>query len=170
MPRAARASAPGPPVLRRSTFRSTVIGTTQAGQPLTLYQVGRGPRRVLLIGGQHGGPEWNTVELTRLLLSFFVEWPGELSPSLTVCVLMLANPDGLDLNSRQLLSGVDPNRNWRTPNWAPDAYDSDGQFLAGLGGPRPFSEPETRALSTWVLRRPPALVVNYHSAGGFILG
>ena len=151
-------------------YRSTLIGTSQAGQPLTAYQVGHGPRRVLLIGGQHGGPEVNTVELATLLLSFFVEWPRELPPSLTLDVLPLANPDGLYLNSRLYLSGIDPNRNWRSPDWSFDGYDSDGRFRPGLGGAGPFSERETRALASWVARRPPELVINYHSAGGFVLG
>jgi hypothetical protein len=39
-----------------------------------------------------------------------------------------------------------------------------------LGGPEPFSEPETQAVRDYVLWLRPALVVNYHSRGGFILG
>jgi hypothetical protein len=31
-----------------------------------------------------------------------------------------------------------------------------------------MSETETRVLATWIQRRRPALVVNYHSAGGFV--
>ena len=58
--------------------RSTVIGTSQAGAPLTLYQLGDGPRRVLLIGGQHGGPEQNTVELANGLLDSRPELGEEL--------------------------------------------------------------------------------------------
>lgn len=170
VPRPVRAAVAVPPALRQSRFRSTVIGTTQVGEPLTLYQVGKGPCRVLILGGQHGGPEWNTAELARLLLSFFVEWPRELPPSVTLDVLPLANPDGLRLDSRQFLSGVDPNRNWGTADWTPDSFDSDGQFCPGLGGPAPFSEPETHALASLVLRRRPTLVINYHSAGSFLIG
>jgi hypothetical protein len=31
-----------------------------------------------------------------------------------------------------------------------------------------MSEPETRQLAAWILRRRPFLVVNYHSVGGFV--
>ena len=31
-----------------------------------------------------------------------------------------------------------------------------------------MSEPETRALASWITRRRHVLVVNYHSAGGFV--
>ena len=72
--------------------------------------------------------------------------------------------------SRQFLSGVDPNRNWGGGDWRADAYDSNALFRVGLGGSEPFSEQETRALANWVLAVRPALVVNYHSAGGFMFG
>ena len=82
----------------------------------------------------------------------------------------VANPDGLAAGSRQFPSGVDPNRNWGGGDWRADAYDSNAVFRVGLGGSEPFSEPETRALADWVLANRPALVVNYHSAGGFMFG
>ena len=31
-----------------------------------------------------------------------------------------------------------------------------------------MSEPETRQLAAWILQRKPYLVINYHSAGGFV--
>jgi hypothetical protein len=82
----------------------------------------------------------------------------------------VANPVGLARGSRQYVSGVDPNRNWGGPDWASDAADSNGVFRTGLGGSTPFSEPETQAVRDYVLSLKPALVVNYHSRGGFILG
>ena len=82
----------------------------------------------------------------------------------------LANPDGIAINSRQYLSGVDPNRNWGGPDWETDTWDANAQFRPGLGGPQPFSEPETQALANWLLSHPPAFLVNYHSQGGFVLG
>jgi hypothetical protein len=65
---------------------------------------------------------------------------------------------------------VDPNRNWDGRNWSSDAYDSNGVFTRGLGGLVPFSEQETQALRDYVLLAQPALVVNYHSRGGFLFG
>lgn len=148
--------------------RSTVIGWSQAGTPLTIYHLGRGRTRVFLLGGQHGAPEANAAYLVWRLLNYFIENPRALPSRLGLDVMFAGNPDGLASGSRQYLSGVDPNRNWGGSDWQTDAYDSNGQFRPGLGGPAPFSEPETRDLANWVLTRRPAFVVNYHSAGGFV--
>jgi hypothetical protein len=148
----------------------TPIGFTQAGEPLIVHHLGEGARRVLILGGQHGGPEANTIRLARGLMAHFVDNPGALPPSITLDILPIANPDGATAGSRQFLSGVDPNRNWGGPDWQTDASDSNGQFRHGLGGPQPFSEQETRALADLVIQTQPALVINYHSAGGFMFG
>src|SRR5438094_242422 len=91
--------------------RQSVIGTSQAGSPPELYTLGGGPKRVLVLGGQHGGPEANTVELVSGLLDYFSTNPGELPSTVELDVLLVANPDGLAVGSRQFQSGVDPNRN-----------------------------------------------------------
>ncbi len=146
------------------------IGSSQDGRPLTVYEVGSGPRALFIMGGQHGGPEVNTVRLAWELLSHFGENPQEIPPELRLVVMPEANPDGLARGSRQYVSGVDPNRNWGGADWASDAADSNGAFRRGLGGAEPFSEPETQAIRDYVLALKPALVINYHSRGGFILG
>ena len=150
--------------------RTSSIGTSQDGSPLTLYALGEGPKRVLILGGQHGGPEANTVELVGGLLEYFADNPSEVPLGIELDVLPIANPDGLAAGSRQFASGVDPNRNWGGNDWRSDAFDSNAVFRAGLGGPAPFSEQETRALADWVLTKKPAFIVNYHSAGGFMFG
>jgi hypothetical protein len=150
--------------------RSSTIGTSQNGAPLELYALGDGPRHVLVLGGQHGGPEANTVELAGGLLDYFAANPEQIPAGLELDVLPIANPDGFAAGSRQFASGVDPNRNWGTADWRPDAYDSNAVFRTGLGGPEPFSEPETRAVAEWILTNKPVFIVNYHSAGGFMFG
>src|SRR5438309_3310107 len=150
--------------------RSSILGVSQAGSPLLLYELGDGPRRVLIIGGQHGAPEANTVELVGGLLDYFDSNPDQLPRGIELDILPVANPDGLAAGSRQFASGVDPNRNWGGADWRSDAYDSNAVFRRGLGGPEPFSEQETRALADWVLAMRPALIINYHSAGGFMFG
>jgi murein peptide amidase A len=150
--------------------RASSIGTSQGGAPLVVYSLGDGPRRVLILGGQHGGPEANTVALVDGLLDYFDANPQDVPPEIELNVLPVANPDGLADGSRQFLSGVDPNRNWGGSDWRSDAFDSNAVFLSGLGGPEPFSEQETRALADWVLANRPAFIINYHSAGGFMFG
>ena len=148
----------------------TPIGFSQTGLPLIVYHLGSGPTRVLVLGGQHGGPEANTIELANRLKGHFVGSPADLPAGLTLDVLTDANPDGTAAGIRQYLSGVDPNRNWGGADWQSDAYDSNGRFRPGLGGSEPFSDQETRALADWMLQTRPALTVNYHSAGGFMFG
>ncbi len=148
--------------------RTEQIGRSRGGQPLTIFQIGTGRQHVLILGGQHGAPEANTVVLTDAILDTFTSHPGAVPKSITLDILTLANPDGFLAGSRQYLSGVDPNRNWDEADWQPDAYDSLGRFGEGLGGPAPMSEPETRLLAAWIMKRRPALVINYHSAGGLV--
>jgi predicted deacylase len=150
--------------------RSDIIGISQAGAPLVVYAVGNGTKRVLVLGGQHGGPEANTVELVDGLLEYFDANPSDVPSGIELDLLPVANPDGLAAGSRQFGSGVDPNRNWGGGDWQADAFDSNAVFRVGLGGPEPFSEPETRALADWVVAMHPAFIVNYHSAGGFMFG
>jgi hypothetical protein len=148
----------------------TPIGFSQAGQPLVLRHFGDAKNRILILGGQHGGPEANTIELVDLLTEHFVGNPGEVPKTIGLDILAITNPDGTTAGIRQYLSGVDPNRNWGGPDWSSDAYDSNGVFKRGLGGPEPFSEQETRALADWMLQNRPIMTVNYHSAGNFMFG
>jgi hypothetical protein len=157
-------------VAAQAELRPTTIGTSQAGSPLILYALGSGSKRVLVLGGQHGGPEANTVQLVNGVVDYFAANPSELPAAIELDVLPVANPDGLATGSRQFASGVDPHRNWGGSDWRADAFDSNAVFRVGLGGPEPFSEPETQALADWVLTNRPAFIVNYHSAGGFLFG
>lgn len=156
--------------LAQSELPWTPIGFTQAGEPLVVYHLGNSASRILLLGGQHGGPEANTIQLVRQLVSYFTSYGDELPSSLGIDFMPNANPDGTRAGIRQFLSGVDPNRNWPSAEWRSDAYDSNGVLRLGLGGPAPFSEQETRATADWLLQSRPLLVVNYHSAGGFMFG
>ncbi len=158
------------PAVANEEFPSTVIGFSQRGEPMVVYHLGDGPVRVLVLGGQHGGPERNTAELAQTLLEYFAQLPEELPPGISLDIMPVANPDGVARGSRQYLSGVDPNRNWDTADWQADAYDGAGRLRPGLGGPAPMSEPETRAMAAWFLAVRPEVVVQYHSQGAFVVG
>ena len=96
--------------------RSDVVRLLQAhldyarslSPPEAVYALGDGPRRVLIIGGQHGGPEANTVELVGGLLDYFDSNPDQIPKGIELDILPVANPDGLAAGSRQFASGVDP--------------------------------------------------------------
>jgi hypothetical protein len=157
-------------VLSQSQPSAEAIGYSQGGLPLMVYRLGDGPNLVPVLGAQHGGPEINTSRLTQSLMDYFTQNPTEVPGAVTLAFMPETNPDGIAAGTRRFLSGVDPNRNWGGPSWDTDGYDSNGRFERGLGGPEPFSEQETRALADFVLRQRPIMVVNYHSAGGFMFG
>lgn len=148
----------------------TPIGFTQGGEPLVMRHLGDAQKRVLILGGQHGWPESNTCDLVEMLTEHYVAHRDEIPAGIGFDILAVTNPDGLAAGTRQYLSGVDPNRNWGGPDWASDAYDSNGRFRSGLGGPEPFSEQETKALADWMLKTRPLLTVNYHCSGNFMFG
>jgi len=148
----------------------TVIGFSQLGIPLVIYHLGNGDRPVFIMSGQHGGPERNTVALGNQLWDYFAAHPEEIPSTLRLDFMTEGNPDGLVRGSRLYMSGVDPNRNWGSFDWQSDAWDSNAVFRDGLGGPEPFSEPETQAVRDYLLTNQPVLTINYHSRGGFLFG
>ncbi len=160
------ATAPPP----QATPAVEVIGSSSGGIPLTVYWLGDGPTPVIVQGAIHGGYEINTSYLAFQLRDYYETHPDEIPESLRLAFMPEANPDGIALDSRYYLTNVDPNRNWDTPNWAADAYDGNGRLVRNLGGAAPMSEPETRAMAAWFLAVRPAVVVQYHSQGSFVVG
>jgi hypothetical protein len=145
------------------------IGTSQAGRPLNIYQLGTGPHAVIVVGGIDGGTEGNTTALVEQLIDTLAGQPALVPAELTLLFLPAANPDGVATGVRWLNDGVDENRNWPTPDWATDTYVSGPTFIAGGGGAEPFSEPETRDLAAFVHQVRPELIVSYHSAAGLVM-
>jgi N-acetylmuramoyl-L-alanine amidase len=144
---AAPPSAGEEPAVRASTF-----GHSARGRPLRVLElVGeRAERRVLVIGCIHGN-ECAGRAVTRRLAT-------QRGPAGTALWLVHdANPDGAAAGRRQNARGVDLNRNfpfaWRR-------LDRRGGLF--WSGPRPLSEPESRALRALILRVRPHLTVWYH--------
>jgi hypothetical protein len=131
------------------------IGRSFEGRPqfvhanFELNPVAAQTASTFIIGGMHGD-EVATV----LLLEDFVE---EFLPRLAepVVVLPLCNPDGYERCSRYNARGVDLNRNCGF-NWRADSAEPSG--------PRPWSEPETRALRDFIRAVQPAKIVSLHWA------
>lgn len=128
------------------------IGRSVEGRPLVL--VTRGDRnadtQVLVVGCIHGN-ECAGRDIVKRLKRIRVPDGVEL---LLVSAL---NPDGAQAGTRQNARGVDLNRNfsrgWRGGGQPWDTY---------YPGPRPFSEPETRAARDLVKRTEPEITIWYH--------
>ena len=150
-------------------MRPSLIGRTQEQRDIVAYAIGNGPFHVAILGGIHGAPEANTSSLVWDLLHSFERSPEAIPPSMTLVFLPEANPDGLVDGTRLLADGIDPNRNWPTADWSPEAYGPYGEEQ-GAGGEAPLSEPETVTLANWILQNRPMAVLSYHSAGGLVMG
>jgi len=164
----------------------SVIGHSAGERPLIDYQFGDGSNRVVLVGGIHGGYEWNTILLAYQLIDYLTQQPEELPTTATLHIIPSANPDGqfkvtgqngrfsladVDLTTDHALgrfndNGVDLNRNWDC-NWQPESLWRDNVISAGTA---PFSEPETAVLRDFLVAVQPTAVIFLHSAANAVYG
>jgi len=142
-----------------------MYGTSFNGRSLLAYRFGTGPSVHAIIGGIHGGYEWNTVVLASETLKYLQENPALVPDGVTLYVIPCANPDGYAAGTdrehgRMNGNGVDLNRNWDY-HWQPEATHGTRPVNAGAF---PFSEPETAALRDFILERNVEVAIFYHSA------
>lgn len=157
-----------------------IIGSSVAGRVIERYSYGSGPTKIILVGGIHGGYEWNTVLLAYEAIDYFESHPESIPKNITVEIIPVANPDGLykvtgkegrfvagdaSSNTTILASGrfnqndVDLNRNFDC-KWQPKSTWRSKEVSAGASA---FSEPEAKALRNFLLKENPAVVVFWHS-------
>jgi hypothetical protein len=145
---------------------SKVIGYSIENRPIEAYQFGGGPDHRALVGGIHGGYEWNTVHLMWKMIAHLRCHPDWIPPQIMLHIIPNMNPDGYARSSEVLLGrpnagGVDLNRNWDY-HWGKTATHGKRPVYAGEGA---LSEPETQAVRKYLLEiwRVTAAVF-YHSA------
>jgi protein MpaA len=125
------------------------IGHSVQGRPITLTRVGdpAAARKILVVGCVHGNEPAGRGIVDDLRRAK--------PPSGTELLLVKdLNPDGLAHHTRTNAHGVDLNRN-SSEHWAG-------------AGPRPWSEPETRAIRALILRERPTLTIYYHQPFGLV--
>ncbi len=179
------APAPAPTAAVPAWPTSTVIGTSVEGRAITAYTYGSGPTHLLLVGGMHGGYEWNAVLLAYQVMDYLKANPDAIPSNLSVTVIPALNADGVykvtgkegvftpadvssdaavDASGRFNAHTVDLNRNFDC-NWQ---ATSTWQNRTESAGTAPFSEPESAALRSFVLADTPVAVVFWHSASGSV--
>lgn len=162
----------------------SVIGRSLQGRSIDAYAYGTGPKHIALVGGIHGGYEWNTVVLAYQVMDYFEENPGAIPESLTVTIIPSANPDGVfkivgkegRIESADIPLGIDTapgrfngnevdlNRNFDC-KWQPESTWRSRRVSAGTAA---FSEPEAVALRDFVLKYRPVASVFWHSQSGSV--
>lgn len=144
-PAPAAADAPGD---RPAVVEVRTIGHSVKGRPIRAWRLGEpGKRRIVLVSTMHGDEPH-----TRRILETLRD--GRPVRGVDLWVLPTYNPDGLARGTRRNAHGVDLNRNF--PHlWK----DLDGTYESG---PRPASEPETRAVMAFLEDVDPRRVISFH--------
>lgn len=127
-----------------------LIGRSVRGRPIYAYRVGAPGGRPVLVVGCTDGDEPAGIAIVQTLRRMVPPAGVDLWLVTTV------NPDGLAAGTTGNAHGVDLNRNF------PYAW----RYLGGGGhydsGPRPLSEPETRAVHRFLLHLKPRLAIWFH--------
>lgn len=170
-------------VVRQNPERK-VLGKSVEGRSIEAYAYNGGGltsaiKKILFVGGIHGGYEWNGVLLAYELMDYLRDNLDAIPANVQVTVLPNANPDGvykiIGKEGRFALSdvptttdqsagrfnanGVDLNRNFDC-KWQPTGTWRSKTVSAGT---KAFSEPESDALRDYILQNKPYAVVFYHS-------
>ena len=151
------------PAAARASER-LVIGHSVQKHAITAVQVGdpAGTRVALVVGVIHGD-ERAGLRIVRALKRRAAADPAALTGT-QLWAIATVNPDGLRAHTRKNAHEVDLNRNFPY-RWQDDIPHSNGYYP----GPRPASEPETRAVIAFVRRIQPDLSIWYHQPWGAVL-
>jgi murein endopeptidase len=130
--------------------RRVRIGRSTRGRPIIAVRAGdtASAERALVVGCIHGN-ECAGTAVTRILAGS--------APPVDLWIVPNLNPDGFALGRRQNARGVDLNRNFPS-EWRAGGRPWDAEYP----GPRPLSEPETRAAARLIRRIEPAVTIWFH--------
>ena len=133
---------------RPAVVEVRTIGHSVEGRPIRAWRLGEpGRRRIVLVSTMHGNEPH-----TRRILETLRD--GRAIRGVDLWVVPTYNPDGLARGTRRNARGVDLNRNF-PHRWT----DPDGSHESG---PRPASEPETRAVMRFLEEVDPRRVLSFH--------
>jgi hypothetical protein len=137
----------GPDLVKRR-----VIGHSVNDRDIRAIRLGRwqAEHTALVVGCIHGNERAGKAVVRRLRK---LDIPHDLK----VWMIPDLNPDGSAAGTRQNARGVDLNRNFPR-KWKPIGEPWDKYY----SGPKPFSEPETRAARRFIKRHRPDVTIWYH--------
>jgi len=128
-----------------------VIGTSVQGRPIVAVHRWRpgATRTLLVIGNMHGDEQAGLRVVHRLRTHSF-------PTTVDLWLIRSMNPDGTAADRRTNAHGVDLNRNF------PRLWRREGKGTSHWSGPSAGSEPETRALLSFVRRIQPRTTIVFH--------
>ena len=167
--------------------RQHSIGSSVEDRSINVHHFGHGQHQLVIVGGMHGGYEWNTSLLAYELIEYFTANTEQIPADVQLSVIPVANPDGLyaiagtttSLASLSLPSDpqqravgrfnanmVDLNRNfdckWQsTSTWGTQSVSA---------GTMVFSEPEAESLRRFLEEHSPDAVIFLHSKANAVYG
>jgi predicted deacylase len=157
-----------------------IIGYSVDGRAIESYTYGDGAKKVLFVGGVHGGYEWNSVLLAYNFIDYLDINPNIIPSELNITIIPVLNPDGLykvtnkegrfevtDVSTDKsvLASGrfnsneVDLNRNFDC-KWQSKSMWQSKTVSAGTNA---FSEPEALVLKNFILENKIEVAIFWHS-------
>jgi len=150
-----------------------IIGFSVQGREITVEKYGPNTDNALIImGGIHGKYEGITVELMIEFKKYF----SINTPNISVYIVENINPDSFFVTEphtadkpfwRFNQNRVDLNRNWFSSSWKSNATYNFNHSQKNAGGISPMSEPEVKAVSSFILRTKAThnkiLIINYHN-------
>ncbi len=177
--------------------QADTFGYSYEGRPLIAYAFGSndpGASEVLITALHHSREPATVTSIVYFLNKFFElasngdQEANYLLSNRKIWVIPVLNPDGYFYNEKRYPNGgglwrknrrpindkdtgVDLNRNygpfqfWNANNNGSSTNPSNETYR----GPEPFSEPETKALREFCLRKRFVLALNYHTYGGMLI-
>ena len=141
----------GPAEAEPAYYERVVIGESVRGRDIVAYHLGEPARpgvpTVVLMSTMHGDEPH-----TRQILFGFKD--GRPVVGVDLWIVPTYNPDGLAAGARKNAHGVDLNRNFPY-KWT----DLDGSYESG---PKPASEPETKAMMGFLRKVRPDYILSFH--------
>lgn len=135
-------------------MKSFKFGETSQKLPIVGYDFGSSGPRVLILGGVHGD-EYEGVIAANGLLSHFIE---DFTYKLQLTLVPMFNLDGVIMSQRKNARHVDLNRNLPTSDWTANVPEEKY-----FPGPEACSEPENKALVSWLEQNKPDMIFSLHS-------
>ena len=125
-----------------------LLGTSVQGRKIWAYRLGESGAPVMVLFATMHGNEAAPRQILRSLVS------GPEVHDIDLWVVPTYNPDGLAAGTRKNAHGVDLNRNFPY-KWK----DLDGNYESG---PKPASEPETKAVMKFLRTVKPRRILSFH--------